>query len=177
MVPLSPNLRTMPKRIFTERCLLVPIQENDSHHIEKLYSDEKTRFYLGGTISPASFSQHFSKMLDSSTDYYWLIYFGHNDDAEFVGMISIGQHHNGNDFEISYQLLPSFWGKGIAQEAAVSVLSYAKNTLGLNRVLAETQLANDASRKLLQKIGMLEFERVSRFGNEQIIYSIEYNPK
>jgi len=59
--------------------------------------------------------------------------------------------------DIGFALLPDFWNKGFAFEAATAVLQDAR----LERVLAITSLDNDASINLLQRLGF-SFEKVTR---------------
>lgn len=57
----------------------------------------------------------------------------------------------------------ALWGKGMAPVAARKLLSYAKETLGIDKVFAETHQTNHRSRKMLEKLG---FKEVSRNGKE-----------
>jgi [ribosomal protein S5]-alanine N-acetyltransferase len=56
-------------------------------------------------------------------------------------------------FEFGIHLLPGFWGKGLAAEAAQLVLSHAFHTLGAQAVFAGHHPQNHASRRLLAKLG------------------------
>lgn len=61
-------------------------------------------------------------------------------------------------------------GEGLAGECLEALLDHAGKTMELSTIVAETQSANTASRKFLEKHGM-EFEKiVSRFGEQQMIY-------
>lgn len=55
------------------------------------------------------------------------------------------------------------WGKGVGPAAARKLLNYAKETLGLTTIVAETHQTNHRSRKMLQKLG---FREVSRNGTD-----------
>lgn len=88
-----------------------------------------------------------------------------------VGLVFISNHKDGTDSELSYMFSPSVWGMGYATEAARTLLDYGIREMGLVRLVAETQLANHASRALLARLGMSELRRVHRFGAEQVIYS------
>lgn len=68
--------------------------------------------------------------------------------------------------------MPHWWGQGLAKEAVQVIINHGLDELSQNIIVAETQLANIASRKLLEKLGMQEIKRVHRFGSEQIIYAI-----
>lgn len=59
--------------------------------------------------------------------------------------------------DIGFAFLPQYRGQGYAREAAAAALAHGRDTLGLKRILAITSPDNEASGKLLQKIG-LRFE-------------------
>jgi RimJ/RimL family protein N-acetyltransferase len=63
------------------------------------------------------------------------------------------------DPDIGFALLPDFCNKGLAFEAATAVLNDARERLKLERILAITSLDNDASIKLLERLGF-RFEQV-----------------
>lgn len=68
--------------------------------------------------------------------------------------------------DIGFALLPEFWNKGLAFEAATAVLNYARDQLTLRRILAITSLDNEASIDLLQRLG-LSFTRIMRLSAER----------
>ena len=61
--------------------------------------------------------------------------------------------------DIGFAFLPEFWSKGFAFEAAAALLQDGRERLELQRILAITSLDNDASIKLLQRLGF-SFDRV-----------------
>jgi RimJ/RimL family protein N-acetyltransferase len=60
--------------------------------------------------------------------------------------------------DIGFAFLPAYWNQGYAYESAAAVMAHARD-LGIDRVLAITAPDNEASAKLLTKIG-LRFERL-----------------
>jgi RimJ/RimL family protein N-acetyltransferase len=67
--------------------------------------------------------------------------------------------------DIGFALLPQYWHQGYAYESAAAVMQHARDVLQLERVLAITTPDNQASAKLLDKIG-LRFERLIRLSDE-----------
>ena len=55
------------------------------------------------------------------------------------------------------------WGKGAGPAATRKLLSYAKETLGISRVFAETHQTDYRSRRMLEKLG---FQKISRNGTD-----------
>jgi len=58
--------------------------------------------------------------------------------------------------EVGWRLAPSFWGLGLASEAARLSLRVGFESLGLDEVVAVTTLRNTPSRAVMQRLGMLE---------------------
>ncbi|HWZ18130.1 MAG TPA: GNAT family N-acetyltransferase [Ktedonobacteraceae bacterium] len=55
--------------------------------------------------------------------------------------------------ETGYELNRAFWGKGIMTEAMSAILTFGFSELGLHRVEAVIDIANERSKKLLLKLG------------------------
>lgn len=58
--------------------------------------------------------------------------------------------------EIRYGVSPDYWGKGIATEAARSVIYWAAAECSIERFVAETQKENSRSGAILKKLGFVE---------------------
>lgn len=58
------------------------------------------------------------------------------------------------ELEIAYRLDPSYWGQGIATEAARAVRDHAFDNLQLSRVISLIHPENTASRHVAEKNGM-----------------------
>jgi len=67
--------------------------------------------------------------------------------------------------DIGFAFLPAYWNQGYAFESAAAVMDHARERLKLGRILAITSPDNEASGKLLDKIG-LRFERMIRLSED-----------
>lgn len=76
-----------------------------------------------------------------------------------IGMCGLLKRDELPDPDIGFALLPDFWSKGFAFEAAEAVLKDARERLKIQRILAITSLDNDASINLLQRLGF-KFEEI-----------------
>ncbi|BAZ05763.1 M50 family metallopeptidase [Calothrix sp. NIES-3974] len=56
--------------------------------------------------------------------------------------------------ELGYRFAPEFWGQGIATEAARACIEYGFNVLNLDYILGIVEPENQASVRVLEKIGM-----------------------
>ena len=83
------------------------------------------------------------KILDADTD-------------EFIGLAKL-EVRNPKRFqaELGYMILPQFWGKGLASQAATLLLAKAQRENGLKRVYAIIDPRNLPSKKILIKHGFV----------------------
>jgi len=86
--------------------------------------------------------------------------------GESMGMCGLIKRPALDDVDIGYAFLPKFWSKGYAVEAALAVKEQARN-LGLKRLVAFTDPANDGSIRVLEKLGFT-FEKMVRLSAEDI---------
>ena len=71
-----------------------------------------------------------------------------------IGMSGLIKRDSLDDVDLGYAFLPAYFGKGYAHEAALAVLEHARLRIGLARVVAITAPGNEASSKVLAKLGM-----------------------
>ncbi len=79
-------------------------------------------------------------------------------DGTPIGICGLVRRETLADVDVGFAFLERHWGKGYAVEAAAAVYDYARDALGLHRVVAITAPDNHGSMAVLKKIG-LTFER------------------
>ena len=89
------------------------------------------------------------------------------DSGQSIGMCGLIKRDGLEDVDIGYAFLPRFWLKGYAVEAAAAVKDYARDALGLKRLVAITDPANQGSIRVLEKIG-LKYEKMVRLSADDI---------
>jgi [ribosomal protein S5]-alanine N-acetyltransferase len=157
--------------LYTNRCELRVITENDYVNMLKLYTNAKVREFLGGVIDEETFASRYKAMMESQNVHlHWSIYTKDNDN--FIGLICLDTYHDGIQMEVGYQFLPEYWGQGYAKEVIKKVGHHGIETLNYSNIVAETQTANIASCTLLQRVGMTFVETLERFGAEQSVFII-----
>jgi RimJ/RimL family protein N-acetyltransferase len=77
--------------------------------------------------------------------------------------------------EIGWRLGRRHWGQGLATEAARAVVNHARDGLGLDRLVSIHQVGNDASARVMIKIGMhLERETTEPSGGRPVrVYAMD----
>lgn len=73
------------------------------------------------------------------------------------------------DVDIGFALLPQFTKKGFAYEAAKATMNYAKEVLKIDRVVAICNTDNQASIRLLEKLG-LQNEKTIQMADDKDVY-------
>ena len=76
------------------------------------------------------------------------------EDDRLVGTVTLLHWDRANRrAEVGYMLAREQWGQGLASEAVRAVLRFAFDALGLHRIEAELDPRNEASARLLERLG------------------------
>ena len=79
--------------------------------------------------------------------------------SEFAGYIGLAvasfEAHFTPCVEIGWRLAARFWNRGLATEGASAMLAFAHGGLGLGEVVSFAAAENVASRRVMEKIGMI----------------------
>lgn len=67
--------------------------------------------------------------------------------------------------DVGYAFLPNFRGKGYAFEATNAILTFAKNDLQIDPIVAITNMDNIKSCKLLERLG-LKFDKIIQLADD-----------
>jgi RimJ/RimL family protein N-acetyltransferase len=87
--------------------------------------------------------------------------------GESIGMCGLIKREELDDADIGYAFLPKYWSKGYAVESALKFKEYARDVIGLKRLVAITDPENQGSIRVLEKIG-LKFEKMVRLSEDDI---------
>ena len=80
---------------------------------------------------------------------------------EPIGTCGLFRREGFDDPDIGWSVLPAYWGKGYAFEAARAVLAFAFDEVGLNRITTFISADNVPSLGLARKLG-LNYEGMAR---------------
>lgn len=76
------------------------------------------------------------------------------DDPLLIGAVGLEIYQEDEKGELGYWLAEDYWGRGVATEAAQEMVTFAFETLCLNKVVAFHMVRNPASGRVLEKVGM-----------------------
>ena len=147
----------------TERLILRRFNVDDAEFILKLVNEPSFLRYIGDK-NVRNLEDARQYILNGPVASYDRNQFGLNlvelrDSHTPAGMCGLLKREELSSPDIGFAFLPEFWNKGFAFEAATAVLQDARERLRLERILAITSLDNDASIKLLERLGF-HFESV-----------------
>lgn len=156
----------MVKIIETERLLIRELDaETDADFVCRLLNSEKFIKYIGDrNVRSVDDSLKFirDRYRKSYEDHGYGLYcveLKGGDAGTQVGICGFVRRDTLPGPDIGFAFLPEFEGKGYGFESAEAMMSYGRETLGFSEVLAITTLDNDASGRLLEKIGFT-FEKM-----------------
>ena len=143
--------------LTTKRLRLRQIQPNDAEALFAIFSDEEAmQFY--GHEPHRSLDETRVSIEQIQARYTWreAIRWGITLKGEGLVIGSCSFHHFDTGFhrsETGYELHRAFWGQGIMTEAMSAILTYGFTELGLHRIEAIIDNANERSKSLLLKLG------------------------
>jgi RimJ/RimL family protein N-acetyltransferase len=161
--------RVWPAELRTDRLHLRPVTAEDAPLVRELLTDPRVRAYLGGPASDERVAPR-QAAYPATVGAWTLVRVA---DHQAVGLVTISPDHRCEGrAEISYQLLPSAWGQGLGQEAVAAAVSWWTDAVPAGGpVVAVTQKANTASRRLLESIGMTLVDEFEEHGEPQCLYT------
>ncbi|MDM5188184.1 GNAT family protein [Bacillus sp. DX4.1] len=141
----------------TERLILRELTEYDAQDIFNCFSNEDVlRYYGQGPLTSIDQVKQivgvFARNYKENQGIKWGIEIkGKEGIIGTIGFQAWSSEHK--RAEVSYALFPEKWGNGYATEAVSEVISYGLKELGLTRIGAIVFIENEASNKLLTKLG------------------------
>jgi RimJ/RimL family protein N-acetyltransferase len=147
----------------TERLVLRPVVEADRADLIALERDpEVMRFLNGGKPTPDDGSERETPYLlprGHETDVWAAV---EKSSGAFVGWFSLRRRGNADALTavLGYRLRRSAWGRGYGSEGAKALVDRGFAELGFEQICAGTMAVNRASRRVLEKAGLVHVRTV-----------------
>ncbi|HEX5838881.1 MAG TPA: GNAT family N-acetyltransferase [Anaerolineales bacterium] len=165
--------------IETERLILRPLAEGDAGFIFELVNDPSFIQNIGDrnvrTLEDAKRYISNGPVASYARNGFGLYLVELKDTGQPIGMCGLIRRSMLNDVDIGYAYLPRYWSKGYAIEAALAMKQYAREVIGLKRMVAVVDPQNSGSIRLLEKLGMT-FGRMVKLAEDDIelkLFSID----
>ena len=144
--------------LMTRRLLLRPWVVEDLDGLQELWADPDVRRYLwdGEAVTreqAASVLQDCIASAESEGVGCWSLLLRERP-LNLIGFCGFRFIAETKDIELLYALAPAYWGQRLASEAARAALRYGFRIQLFRRVNARTDKPNQASVRLLERLGM-----------------------
>ena len=143
----------------TDRLILRHLERDDLDALYKLYSDPEMRqYYPEGVLTYRETEEELEWFLNGHPQRpelgLWATIF--KESGQFIGRCGLlpWTIDGREEVEVAYMISKAYWGQGLGSEAALAILQYGKENLGLSRMVCLTDPGNDASMRVATKIGM-----------------------
>lgn len=165
-----PTVAELDLVIITSRLRLRPLAETDVDAMWPVVSDPEFPRMMSWDAHTSKqqtleYVQHVEAQLAAGASIAWAIEY----QGAFVGTIGLDdiafqrRAWRVDRAELGYWLVPTLWGNGLMTEAATAVVRWGFDVLGLHKITVGCLVENEASRRVIEKIG---FKYVGRLEDD-----------
>ena len=157
-------------QLVTERLILRPWRDSDRAPFVTMNADPLGMTYFASTMTPEESEETIARFQAAyELDGFGFLTAELRSTGAFAGIIGAQTMRDEVPnlpqpaVEIGWRLPRAFHGQGLATEGARATVDFCFSTLNLKEVVAVTALGNNASRRVMEKLGMtyrpdLEFD-------------------
>ncbi|MDM1500894.1 GNAT family N-acetyltransferase [Myroides marinus] len=145
--------------IETDRLIIRQYKDSDLAAFIAMNQDEQVMEFFLKKLTPEESTEAYNRIKNKiDQNGYGFFAVEEKSSGSFIGFVGLLDITFDVDFapgvEIGWRMLPQFWGKGYATEAATACLAFGRETLGLDKIYSFTTTSNLRSANVMQKIGM-----------------------
>ena len=142
----------------TERTTLRLLTEEDLPAMEALAHEQDTFKYLKKlrVMNAEEYTKFLYVKLEqirTGAGYHWAVRLKTSN--EFIGAVNLNPIKGTTKLQIGAQLKREYWGQGFASELMEKLVEFAIHELHLSAVYGVFEKENNASRRLLEKLGFV----------------------
>lgn len=162
----------------TSRLRLAPFRADEADLLHQLWMDPHVRRYLWDdqVIPPEQTAEIVAKSEELFRRHgygLWSVRLRDGDQpGELAGFAGFWHFRDPPELELLFGFAPTVWGQGMAVEASRALLPYAFEELGFAEIRASTDAANQASLRVLEKLGMRCERRSTVQGLDTVFFSL-----
>ncbi len=143
--------------IYSERLLIRVFRIEDAEALFQLHRDAAVTQYAGGTKTQTESYASLERLIQKvEATGFGALAVEDRATGALLGWCGIERMNDFDEFEVTYGLAVSAWGKGLALEAATELVSraFAADGLDLDRIFGLVYRENTRSIRVLEKLGM-----------------------
>jgi len=150
-----------PDSFTSERLQAERLTPDHLPEVRRMHRDPAVMAQLGGVRTEDQTATYMTRNLRHWTDYgfgLWILRERRGGDPVGRAVLRHLTIEDVDEVEVGYAFYQPFWGRGLATEIAARCVALAEHELGLAQIVGLTDPANQASRHVLEKVG-LTYER------------------
>ena len=155
----------------TQRLILRKLTLDDAESFYRLNGNPEVVRYTGNKAfdSIESARSFLGNYIDYESHGYgrWAVI--HNEDGRFLGWCGLKWHQAGF-VDLGYRFFQEEWGHGYATESAQASLDLGFGTFALDEIIGRVAPGNEASIRVLEKLGMTYWKKDICGGFERALY-------
>jgi RimJ/RimL family protein N-acetyltransferase len=162
--------------IKTFRLILQPLQPADAVVLHRIYQSEGVLRYFPNPTPPTL--EKVQRFITGQQAHWEKHGYGNwgilpQGEKEIIGWAGLQFLPELNETEVGYLLDCPFWGKGYATEAALASMNFGFEHFNLDHIIALVHPNNLASRRVIEKCGMVYVETLPLWGIELMRHTKE----
>jgi RimJ/RimL family protein N-acetyltransferase len=162
-------------RIESPRLVGERLSLNHFAALDGMHSDAGVMATLGGVRTPAETRDYLDRNLEHWARFGFGLWMLHDRaTGAFAGRAGL-RHVEilGEDLvELAYAFAAESWGRGLATEIGRTLLELGFGRIGLDEIAAFTTTGNQASRRVLEKLGFAHAHDFERAGLPHVLYRL-----
>jgi RimJ/RimL family protein N-acetyltransferase len=149
------QMRTLS--IETARLQMRPFEPGDVDQLHRIFVDPGVRRFLldDQIVSREWVEQEIAASIarfEAGTGGLFCVF--SKEDGALIGFCGFRPFFEPPELQLLYGLLPAYWSRGLATEAACAVIEFGFQKLGFERIVASADAPNISSLRVLDKAGM-----------------------
>lgn len=162
-------------RIETERMILEPYAPEDIEAIHALWTSPGVRRYLfDNEVIPIEFVRaEIESNGESFNRHGWGQWKASlKEDQRLAGFCGFREFHDPPQLELLFGVGEPWWGRGLAGEMAAALIALGFSRWKFDRIQGSTDAPNQASIRVMEKLGMREIRREVTNGLDTVYFEI-----
>jgi ribosomal-protein-alanine N-acetyltransferase len=168
-------------RLETDRLVLRPFTLDDLDPLAESLADPEVMRYVGEGEAVGKTRDESRRMLEELIAEYdrwgyglWAVTTDGENGGRPIGWCGLieWELEGTTEVEVAYLLGRPYWGKGFASEAATAVRDYGIGPVGRTRLVSLVYPRNDASLRVVRKLGMRYERDAEFFGKRLLLHSL-----
>jgi ribosomal-protein-alanine N-acetyltransferase len=157
----------------TERLVFHPFTADDFGVLAGLHSDPEVQRHLGGMWTDEIIQHRLDIYVSDQAELGYSKWKAYLRDGTFVGRAGVTVDRQIIEPELGYSFVRAAWGQGLASEAAQGIVDWMFEETPVSGLIGFATVGNAASRRVLEKVGMMFLDERELHGELCAYYRLE----